>query len=284
MTAVAFVGSSTGAVIGTTLTKKSDTLEPSTVVLSESSTGSTESFPEVQETTNVRHPADESSEPEKNIGEERKQTESDVSTVKDKDENSPPTAIARTELPEEPKKSDSLPASESSSKVEEKGEEKEMGQKVVVQPQVVQKNLEDNSFVQDNQVAESTSDSVASEEDDLHSDEENEEESVLTNNWFSIESRDPDVVEGDEFASRECEQSLVGDQITLKCPWNNYGPKTTISFHIDLNSEPELKNRNWSDLKEITVTPGLSNNAILDVVFYTQGNSSEEVTVFLKGR
>lgn len=252
--------------------------------MSESSTGSTESFPEVQETTNVRHPADESSEPEKNIGEERKQTESDVSTVKDKDENSPPTAIARTELPEEPKKSDSLPASESSSKVEEKGEEKEMGQKVVVQPQVVQKNLEDNSFVQDNQVAESTSDSVASEEDDLHSDEENEEESVLTNNWFSIESRDPDVVEGDEFASRECEQSLVGDQITLKCPWNNYGPKTTISFHIDLNSEPELKNRNWSDLKEITVTPGLSNNAILDVVFYTQGNSSEEVTVFLKGR
>lgn len=65
LTAVAFVGSSTGAVIGTTLTKKSDTLEPSTVVLSESSTGSTESFPEVQETTNVRHPADESSEPEK---------------------------------------------------------------------------------------------------------------------------------------------------------------------------------------------------------------------------
>lgn len=94
---------------------------------------------------------------------------------------------------------------------------------------------------------------------------------VFEKNWFSVDSGDPDILEdGYQWdINKECVKSQQGDQIVFKCELDYSKPKTFVNFSFSPSLVPELSEKNWSNLWELSISSTYLDNVItLGLLFH----------------
>ncbi|AHC40533.1 hypothetical protein OVS_04010 [Mycoplasma ovis str. Michigan] len=91
---------------------------------------------------------------------------------------------------------------------------------------------------------------------------------IQSKNWFSIDSKVYESLDENEWTISECETNQQDNVFSLKCPWNYSTEKTHINFSFSPDSVPELKEKDWTKLQELSITPpNLEQGITLELLF-----------------
>ncbi|AHC40573.1 hypothetical protein OVS_04230 [Mycoplasma ovis str. Michigan] len=104
-------------------------------------------------------------------------------------------------------------------------------------------------------------------------------------NGFSFQKKESSdiLAEGYEWSVKECDRNEKEGLMTFSCRQIDVStPNTLITFSLSPNSIPELKDKDWSKLRELSISsPNLDNEITLKLVF-EDGYSQKQVDILLK--